>query len=31
MQIRNTDWEYSIITVNKAGEGAPGNTGAAVV
>ncbi len=30
-QERNKDWEYRIIAVNKAGEGAPSNTAAAVV
>lgn len=30
-QERNKDWEYRVIAVNKAGEGAASNTVAAVV
>jgi len=30
-QERGKDWEYRVIAVNKAGEGAPSNTAAAVV
>ena len=30
-QERNKDWEYRVIAVNKAGEGVPSNTVAAVV
>ncbi|MBN1515790.1 fibronectin type III domain-containing protein, partial [Candidatus Sumerlaeota bacterium] len=30
-QERGKDWEYRVIAVNKAGEGAPSNTVAAVV
>ena len=30
-QERNKDWEYRIISVNKAGESVPSNTIAAVV
>jgi hypothetical protein len=30
-QERGKEWEYRVIAVNKAGEGAPGNTVGAVV